>query len=150
MPILDTTAIDCWEVEFFPTHAAKLFNQGRTIEAIQHLVDYKRNTRYTLYDPILLKAKMDSLQQNLIFESSSQSVIHNPQETKKMTIIKIDNKDYDTETLSDEAKAQLQSIQYVDQEIARLNAQTAVLKTARIAYAKALNDALGTDLVFNS
>ena len=149
MPILDTTGIDCWE-EFFPTHAAKLFNQGRTNEAIQHLVDYKRNTRYTLYDPILLKAKMDSLQQSLIFESSSQSVIHNPQENKNMTIIKIDNKDYDTETLSDEAKSQIQSIQFVDQELAKLNAQASVMKTARIAYAKALNDALGNELVFNS
>jgi hypothetical protein len=67
-----------------------------------------------------------------------------------MTIIKIDDKDYDTETLSDEAKSQIQSIQFVDQELAKLNAQTAVLKTARIAYAKALNDALGTELVFNS
>jgi hypothetical protein len=67
-----------------------------------------------------------------------------------MTIIKIDDKDYDTETLSDEAKSQIQSIQFVDQEIARLNAQAAVMQTARIAYAKALNDALGTELVFNS
>ena len=67
-----------------------------------------------------------------------------------MPIIKIDNKDYDTDTLSDEAKAQLQSLQFVDQELARLQAQTAVLQTARIAYAKALNDALGAELVFNS
>ncbi len=67
-----------------------------------------------------------------------------------MTIIKIDDKDYDIETLSDEAKSQIQSIQFVDQELAKLNAQAAVMKTARIAYAKALNDALGTDLVFNS
>ena len=66
-----------------------------------------------------------------------------------MPIIKIDDKDYDTDTLSDEAKAQLQSLQYVDQELARLKAQSAVLQTARIAYAKALNDALGTELVFN-
>ena len=41
-----------------------------------------------------------------------------------MTIIKIDDKDYDSETLSDEAKAQLQNVQFVDQELARLNAQT--------------------------
>ena len=67
-----------------------------------------------------------------------------------MTIIKIDDKDYDTETLSDEAKAQLQSLQFADQELAKLNAQVAVLQTARIAYAKALNDALGNELVFNS
>ena len=65
-----------------------------------------------------------------------------------MPIIKIDDKDYDTETLSDEARAQLTSVQFVDQELAKLNAQVAVLQTARIAYAKALNDALGTDLVF--
>ena len=67
-----------------------------------------------------------------------------------MTIIKIDDKVYDTETLSDEAKAQLQSLNFVDQELVRLNAQAAVMQTARIAYAKALNDALGTELVFNS
>ena len=66
-----------------------------------------------------------------------------------MPIIKIDDKDYDTDTFSDEAKAQLQSLQFVDQELARLNAQAAVMQTARIAYAKALNDALGTELVFN-
>jgi hypothetical protein len=67
-----------------------------------------------------------------------------------MPIISIDGKDYDTETLSEEAKAQLTSVQFVDQELARLNAQAAVLQTARIAYAKALNDALGQDLVFHS
>ncbi len=67
-----------------------------------------------------------------------------------MTIIKIDDTDYDTELLSDEAKSQIQSIQFVDQELAKLNAQAAVLQTARIAYAKALNDALGNELVFNS
>jgi hypothetical protein len=66
-----------------------------------------------------------------------------------MPIIKIDDKDYDTDTFSDEAKSQIQSIQFVDQELAKLQAQAAVLQTARIAYAKALNDALGTELVFN-
>ena len=66
-----------------------------------------------------------------------------------MTAIKIDNKDYDTDTFTDEAKAQLQSLQFVDQELAKLQAQAAVLQTARMAYAKALNDALGTELVFN-
>lgn len=66
-----------------------------------------------------------------------------------MATIKIDEKEYDTDTLSDEAKVQLQNVQFVDQELARLNAQAAVLQTARMAYAKALNDALGTELVFN-
>jgi hypothetical protein len=53
-----------------------------------------------------------------------------------MTIVKIDDKDYDSETLSDEAKAQLQSLNFVDQELARLQAQVAILQTARIATPK--------------
>ena len=59
-----------------------------------------------------------------------------------MTTIKIDDKDYDLETLSDEAKNQLVSLQFVDAELQRLNAQAAVLQTARLAYANALKDAL--------
>ena len=59
-----------------------------------------------------------------------------------MPAIKIDNRDYDLDTLSDEAKAQLQSLQFVDAELARLQAQAAVLQTARMAYAKALQAAL--------
>lgn len=64
--------------------------------------------------------------------------------TPSMPIIKIDNRDYDLDTLSDEAKAQLQSLQFVDAELARLQAQTAVLQTARIAYSIALQAALPT------
>ena len=70
-----------------------------------------------------------------------------------MPIIKIDDKDYDLDTLSDDAKAQLQSLQFVDSELQRLTAQTAVLQTARIAYSKALQQALpslaGDTLKFN-
>jgi len=59
-----------------------------------------------------------------------------------MTTIKIDDKDYDLETLSDEAKNQLLSLQFVDAELQRLNAQAAVFQTARVAYANALKKAL--------
>ena len=59
-----------------------------------------------------------------------------------MLNIKIDGKDYNLEDFSDEAKAQLASLQFVDSELQRLNSQAAVLQTARIAYSKALNDAL--------
>ena len=59
-----------------------------------------------------------------------------------MATITINNQDYDSESLSDEAKAQLTSIQFVDVELQRLNAQTAVLRTARTAYANALQAAL--------
>jgi hypothetical protein len=56
----------------------------------------------------------------------------------KAQMIKIDDKDYDFDTLSEEAKNQLASIQFVDAELQRLNAQAAVLQTARMAYANAL------------
>jgi hypothetical protein len=60
----------------------------------------------------------------------------------KMPIIKIDNKEYDLDTLSDECKAQLASIQFVEQELARLQAQAAVLQTAKAAYLQALKTSL--------
>ncbi|PIT81344.1 DUF6447 family protein [Limnohabitans sp. 15K] len=61
-----------------------------------------------------------------------------------MPTININNIDYDTDKLSDEAKAQLVSLQFCDQELARLQAQAAAIQTARIAYAKALQAALQT------
>jgi hypothetical protein len=71
-----------------------------------------------------------------------------------MPTIKINNTDYDTAKLSDEAKAQLVSLQFCDQELARLQAQAAAYQTARMAYAKALQAALpvapvGDTLKFN-
>jgi len=59
-----------------------------------------------------------------------------------MPTIKIDDQEYDVDTLSEEAKAQVISLQFCDQEIARLQAQTAAFRTARLAYAKALQAAL--------
>ena len=59
-----------------------------------------------------------------------------------MTTITIDDIAYDLDTLSADAKAQLLSIQFVEQELARLQALAAALQTARIAYAKALGEAL--------
>ena len=68
-----------------------------------------------------------------------------------MTTIKIDNIEYDADKLSDDAKAQLASIQFCDQELARLQAQAAAHQTGRMAYAKALQSALpvGDTIKFN-
>ena len=72
---------------------------------------------------------------------------------QKITI-KIANIDYDTANFSDEAKAQLVSLQFSDKELASLQAQAAAIQTARMAYAKALQAALpampaGDTLKFN-
>ena len=59
-----------------------------------------------------------------------------------MPTITIDNIEYDLDTLSNEAKSQLQMLQITDQEIVRLNAQLAIAQTARNAYSRALQEAL--------
>jgi len=59
-----------------------------------------------------------------------------------MSTIKIDNKEYELDSLSNEAKAQLVSIQFVDGEINRLQGQMAAMQTARNTYAKALTSLL--------
>lgn len=56
--------------------------------------------------------------------------------------VTIDDIEYDLDKLSDEAKNQLVSLQFVDQELQKLNAQAAVFQTARMAYAEALKEAL--------
>ena len=71
-----------------------------------------------------------------------------------MATININNVDYDTAHLSEDAKAQLVSLQFCDQELARLQTQAAAIQTARMAYAKALLAALpvapvGDTLKFN-
>ncbi len=60
----------------------------------------------------------------------------------QISTIKINNKDYDTNTLSTEAKQQLQMLSITESEIKRLQAQLAIAQTARISYANALKAAL--------
>jgi len=61
-----------------------------------------------------------------------------PTETFSMATLTIDGKDYDTEQLSDAAKAQVTNVQLVDQKIAQLQQELAIMQTARNAYANAL------------
>ena len=59
-----------------------------------------------------------------------------------MASIIIDGREYDIDSLSDEARAQLVSLQFVDAELAKMVNLNAALQTARNAYARALNEAL--------
>ncbi|MDD2893504.1 MAG: DUF6447 family protein [Halothiobacillaceae bacterium] len=55
-----------------------------------------------------------------------------------MATLTVEGKEYDMDLLSAEAKAQVTSLQFVDAEIARLNAQIAICQTAKIGYLNAL------------
>ena len=60
----------------------------------------------------------------------------------KMAKIKIDEKEYDTDTFSDNAKAQLASLQFNEAHMQRLRNELAIADTARIAYTNALKNEL--------
>jgi hypothetical protein len=68
------------------------------------------------------------------------------EEQQTMNTINIDGKDYPLESLSDQAKAELQMVQFTDQEIARLTALLMMAQTARNTYANALQAALPKDI----
>lgn len=55
-----------------------------------------------------------------------------------MATLNVDGIEYDIEQLSEVARAQLASIQLVDQKLVQLQQETAILQTARNAYAQAL------------
>lgn len=64
-------------------------------------------------------------------------------DSKKVTI---DDKDYDWNDLSSNAKAQLENIKFVDEMLQQLQNEWAVADTARIGYTNALkNDAQTAD-----
>ena len=57
-----------------------------------------------------------------------------------MAKVNIDGQDYEFDDLSDKAKAQLLSLQFVQGELKRLEAQIAVFKTAEVGYLRELKD----------
>jgi hypothetical protein len=59
-----------------------------------------------------------------------------------MPKIKINNNEYDTETLPDAAKQQVEMLTVTDAEIRRLQIQLAIAQTARNAYLRALAEAV--------
>tara|TARA_Y100001968_G_C19397534_1_gene739183 strand:+ start:1502 stop:1687 length:186 start_codon:yes stop_codon:yes gene_type:complete len=59
-----------------------------------------------------------------------------------MASINIDGTDYNTDDLSDEAKNQLASLQFVQSELKRIEGQMAVYRTAYAAYSAALKNEL--------
>tara|TARA_B100000945_G_C20089065_1_gene460392 strand:+ start:312 stop:557 length:246 start_codon:yes stop_codon:yes gene_type:complete len=59
-----------------------------------------------------------------------------------MPTITIDGKEYDTESMSEEALAQVQSLQYVNNQLGELQMRSAAFQTARNGYVAALKGIL--------
>ena len=62
-----------------------------------------------------------------------------------MAKIKIDDVEYDTEDMSDNAKAQVASLQFNEAHMNRLRNELAIADTAKIAYVNALKQELQKD-----
>jgi hypothetical protein len=60
-----------------------------------------------------------------------------------MATVKIDGVEYDTDKLSNETKTQLINLRFCDNELQRLQAQAAVVETARQVYVRALKESMG-------
>ena len=61
-----------------------------------------------------------------------------------MPTITIDGTTYDLDLLSSETRDNIHMLQQTDQEILRLEAQLAIVRTARIGYAKAVKQGIET------
>ena len=59
-----------------------------------------------------------------------------------MPKIKIDEVEYNTEDLSDNGKAQLASLQFLEVQMSKLKSEIAVYQTARYSYVTALKNEL--------
>ena len=62
-----------------------------------------------------------------------------------MSKVIINEKEYETDDMSDEAKAQLQSLTFASSEAKRLQNLLAINQTAQAAYTKALMDEIEKD-----
>ena len=62
-----------------------------------------------------------------------------------MPKITVDNIEYNTEDLSENGKAQLASLQFLEVQMNKLKAEIAVYQTARSSYANALKAELQDD-----
>ncbi|MDI3489992.1 MAG: hypothetical protein PWP11_1269 [Thauera sp.] len=115
---------------------------GRTL-AMQNC-GQQRAKRWHLEAGRVGRVIQEVMQVNQLLARRHQATLtrNRPSQEKSMPIIKIDNVEYDFDTLSDDAKARLASIQFVDQELARLRAQVAAMQTARNFYVNVLKAAL--------
>lgn len=62
-----------------------------------------------------------------------------------MAKVKIDGKEYDTDTLPEEARDNLNNLNLCEQRLTQLKRDAAITQTARNAYAAALKAALPAD-----
>jgi hypothetical protein len=67
-----------------------------------------------------------------------------------MATLTIDDKQYDIEKLSPEAQTKLNSARFCDQKIEQLEAELAIVRTARTAYLQALPDLLNADAIVSA
>lgn len=137
-------------VHYLADHRTQPFastpEQGR-LQALRHCRQYRAKRWHHAPDQTGKAVHtIEGINRNLHRHSRPQrlthTIPHKPDKLASMATIQIDDQTYDLDALSADARAQLASIQFVDQELARLQAHVAALQTARNAYVQALKAAL--------
>ena len=62
--------------------------------------------------------------------------------TQKDNVIAVDGKEFDATSLSEQAKAQLDNLQFVNEQILQKNNELQIADSARIMYISVLNEEL--------
>jgi hypothetical protein len=62
--------------------------------------------------------------------------------TKKDNVITVDGRKFDAASLSEQAKAQLESLQFVNEQILQKNNELQIADSARVMYTHVLNEEL--------
>lgn len=62
-----------------------------------------------------------------------------------MAKVTIDGKEYETDDMTEDARRQLQNVAICDRKLEELRNETAIIQTARNAYARQLSNALSSD-----
>lgn len=122
------------------TDLATLSDKARWLYADLKVVD--QHIHQTQQQSLIVKTARLSYQNQL--RDTLQLPIPNHRRFAPMSqdTITLDGVEYRLSDLSDAAKTQITNLKITDQEIAKLEQQLAIYKTARKSYAQALNDAL--------
>ena len=114
--------------------------QGRTLALAQ--CGHARQAQQAPAALTQLVRDVQALNQRFAMRTATPSVSTSTSTANPMPTIRINDIEYALDSLSGEAQAHLKSIQFVDAELARLQAHVAALQTARHAYLTALQAAL--------
>jgi len=146
--LLDFCGLD-WEEECLNFHKVKRAVRTASVAQVRKKMYQGSSEAWKKYETqlqpmlkMLENNNYDFNQEETVVEVLQYQVDKGVEMKEQNVILNFDDKQYNVEDLSDDAKIQVQNIQIVDEEIKRLNTRLAIAQTAKNTYTQALNIAL--------